>query len=101
MLVVAVMNIGQSLKPRHQPLANSRSPLEAGTPRIRTSGGLEHAVVREKLHDPIQVMGVERLEEFIQPDENLSCHGSSLHGPTGSRLRRLVCVLLAAGHDAV
>ena len=51
-----------------QPLPDLRGPFETSAPRVLASRCLQHAVVGEEAHDPVQVMGVERVQ---QPGEGL------------------------------
>ena len=73
-LVIAVVDIGQALEARGQSLTHGRPPLEAGAPRIWATRRLQHAVVREELHDPIEVIRVERRDELLQSSIRIGSH---------------------------
>src|SRR5437660_5854602 len=76
MLIVAVVDIGQTLKACCQAFAHVLFALETSTPRMAPPWHLENTIVGEERHDAIEIVRVEGLAELPQCRSNVHRDGS-------------------------
>ena len=71
-LILAVMYVRQAAEALRQPLAYGRRPFKASAPWVLAPRCLQHTVVGEETHDPVQVVGVEGSQESRE-DSSIVC----------------------------
>jgi hypothetical protein len=63
--VVAVVHVGDPGEARAEAVADRLAAGEPRAVRVRAAGRLEHAVVGEEAHDPVEIVAVERVEQAL------------------------------------
>ncbi len=77
-LVVGVVHVGQAAQSGGQTLAHRSTSLVAGAPWVRPARHLQDAVVGEAVHDPVEVVRVERVEQLGEHGDVVGGHGLSM-----------------------
>jgi hypothetical protein len=72
------MDVGDPGEAAGQPRPHLRAPRVATAPGVRAARGFEHAVLREEVHDGIEVVAIERVEELL---EQIDRHRRRGHRP--------------------
>src|SRR5215211_5435651 len=71
MLIIAVMNIGQTFKPCCQRFTHVPFALETRAPRLASSRHLQDTIVSKECHDTIKIVRVEGFTYLLQCGSNL------------------------------
>src|SRR5579863_10537451 len=81
--VLGVLHVRQPFEPLREPTSHLIESNESRTPWVRPSWRFEDAIVHEESHDPVEVVRVERSEQFHQ-------HFRASHGRHTATEARLV-----------